>query len=69
MKHITLLFIGFALSFTASAQIGGWNPELENESREDFKKRNVTHVRSGAWGRGLRPSVTSRLLQYWYYLK
>jgi lipid-binding SYLF domain-containing protein len=34
MKHITLLFIGFALSFTASAQIGGWNPELENESRE-----------------------------------
>lgn len=34
MKHITLLFVAFALSFTASAQIGGWNPELENEAKE-----------------------------------
>lgn len=29
-----LLLIGVAFSFMGSAQIGGWNPELENEAKE-----------------------------------
>ncbi len=63
MKHIIVLFIAFALSYTASAQVGGWNPELENEAKEAMSAmiKDAPKLQSfydKAYGTAVFPKIT-----------
>jgi lipid-binding SYLF domain-containing protein len=63
MKNIILLLFGFGLSFTTCAQVGGWNPELENEAKEAMSAmiKDAPKLQSfydKAYGTAVFPKIT-----------
>lgn len=62
-SKIILLLISFVLSSTLSAQIGGWNPELENEAKEALqtmikKNAKLKSFKNQSYGYAVFPKVT-----------
>jgi len=58
-----ILFLGFMISFSLSAQVGGWNPELVKDSQEALNKMIKTTsklqtFKSKAYGYVVFPKVT-----------
>ncbi len=58
-----ILFLGLALSFSLSAQVGGWNPELVKDSKKALKKMikatsKLQTFKSKAYGYVVFPKVT-----------
>ncbi len=63
MRNIILLMFTFGLSFMASAQVGGWNPELENEAKEAMRNmiKDAPKLQSfydKAYGAAVFPKIT-----------
>jgi lipid-binding SYLF domain-containing protein len=63
-KHQTLtIVILFLMAFTVNAQIGGWNPELENEAKEALntileKTNKLETFKKEAYGYAVFPRIT-----------
>ena len=58
-----ILFLGFMTSFSLSAQVGGWNPELVKDSQEALNKMikatsKLQTFKSKAYGYVVFPKVT-----------
>ncbi|MEN8124532.1 MAG: YSC84-related protein [Bacteroidota bacterium] len=62
-SHVFLFFISLALSFTMNAQVGGWNPELMNDSKTELNKMleetpKLVTFKSNAYGYAVFPKIT-----------
>jgi len=62
LKQVAL-FISLVFSFTAIAQVGGWNPELENDAKEALEKMlektpKLKLFKDKAYGYVVYPKIT-----------
>ncbi len=62
-SYLVILFLCFATTYSLSAQVGGWNPELTKEANESLSKMikktpKLSTFKNDAYGYAIFPKVT-----------